>query len=173
MVILSCLIGCLLFLLLLLALPVELSFFVEKEEALRYRATLHWLFGLVSIDMPGKRKTAEKKFLPVKPKRKKPHLKSLFKGGIPVKRLLWLMRRLLHRLQIRELKLHGRIGLGDPAYTGMLMGALHPLLPPGRNITLIADFQEAVFEGYCSARIRLYPIRVIGTLLVFLLSKNR
>ena len=77
---------------------------------------------------------------------------------------------LLHSFQIKELRGHCHIGLGDPADTGMLLGLLQPLLLPAKNITLDADFQEAVLEGYCKAQIRFFPIQIIGYLLVFVFS---
>lgn len=160
-------------LLLLLALPVELSLHLEKEETLDCRARLQWLFGLVSVDLSAITGRTAKEALAEKPKKRKVLPTSLFGSETSLRRIMRLIRGLLHTLEIRELKLRGRIGLGDPAYTGMLMGLLHPLLLPGRNVALIADYQEAVFEGCCTARIRLFPIKVIGALLFFLFSRNR
>jgi hypothetical protein len=174
MEIIAYLTGFLLFCLALLALPVDLSFTLKKEETLDYRAELGLLFGLVTVDLSKKEKKPVQRVLPKKPQKKpkstKPHLGSVLGNKKLVKRTVRLVRDLLHSLQIEELKLHCRIGLGDPAYTGMLFGLLNPLLLPTRNITLNADFQEAVFEGYCKAKIRIFPIRVIGFLLAFIFS---
>ena len=169
--------GFLLFCLLLLALPVELSLYLEKKERpADYRATLYWLFGLIAIDMTGKKEKQGKRLLPTKPKKTKkakPRLTSLFGSDKSLRQIIRLLGRLRHSLHIKELKLHGRIGLGDPACTGMLFGMMSPFLLPGHDISLTADYREAVFEGYCKVRVRLSPIRVIGAFLAFVFSKKR
>jgi hypothetical protein len=173
MAILAYLIGSLLLgLLVLLALPVELSLQLEKEKTLEYGARLHWLFGLVSVDLSA---LAKKAGTPKKKKRKKtkPHAARLPGGKMSLRRVTRLIRGLRRSLQIKELSLDGRIGLGDPACTGMLMGVLQPLLLPARNMTLVADYQEAVFQGRFTARVRLVPIRVLGALAVFFFSRER
>lgn len=161
--------GSLLFLLLLLALPVDLRFSLRKDDTVAYRAELRLLFGLLSVDLGKQERKAEETAAP-KRKSVQPHPGSLFGSEGSIHRLIRLIRDLMRSVRIRELKLHGRIGLGDPAYTGVLFGLLHPLLLPGRDITLQADFQEAVFEGHCSGELRLFPIRVIGSLLAFAVS---
>jgi hypothetical protein len=174
MEIIAYLTGFLLFCLALLALPVDLSFTLTKEDTLDYRTELSWLFGLVRVDLSKKEEKAGKRVLPKKPrkksKKKKPQIGSVFGSKGLFKRSIRLVWNLLHSLQIKELKVHCRIGLGDPAYTGMLLGLLNPLLLLGQNVTLKADFQEAVFEGYCNVKIRLFPIRIIGILLAFIFS---
>lgn len=174
MVILAYLIGFLLLgLLVLLALPVELSLQLEKEETFDFRARLHLLFGLVSVDLSEIAKKTKKKTPPKKQKETKPHPAKLPRGKMSLKRVTRLIRSLRRSLQIKELTLHGRIGLGDPACTGMLMGVLQPLLLPAQHMTLVADYQEAVFEGRFTARLRLVPIRALGALFVFFFSRNR
>jgi hypothetical protein len=163
----------LLFCLLQLLLPVDLSFSLEKEETLTYRAELGLLFGLLSVDLTRIAKKSAKQASPKRRKRTKPRFSSVFANEGSVTRFIRLMRNLLRSFQVRELTLHCRVGLGDPAHTGMLMGLFHPFLLPGRDITLTADFQEAVFEGYCSAKVRLLPVRVIGPLLAFAVSESR
>jgi hypothetical protein len=174
MEIIASLIGFLLFCLLLLALPVELGFSFEKNDSTAdYRTRLYWLFGLISVDLSRKERKAEKSPSTKKPKKKKkPRLESLIGSEKSVKSVLRLIRNLLQSVHIKELKLHGRIGLGDPAYTGMLFGVLHPFLLTSRNITLTADYHEAVFKGYGIVRLRLYPIQVLGCLLAFVFSKR-
>jgi hypothetical protein len=162
----------LLFCLLLLALPVDLNFSLEKEETLKYRAELGLFFGLLSVDVTPKAGRPAAKARPKRRRRTKSRLGSVLGNEASFKRFIRLMRDLRRSFRIRELTLHCRVGLGDPAQTGMLMGVLHPLLLPGRDITLTADFQEAVFEGRCSARIRLLPVQVVGSLLAFAVSER-
>jgi hypothetical protein len=171
MEIIAILIGFLLFCIVLLAIPIELDFYLKKDETLDYRAELCLLLGLVTIDMTSKDMKRKKRILPKKQKSGKVHLMPLLKNRGFIKRIIRLIRDLLHSLQIRELNLHCRIGLDDPADTGMLLGLFWPLLLPWKNARLKADFQEAVFEGYCKAKIRLFPIQIIGYLLAFIFCK--
>ncbi|GIT97910.1 DUF2953 domain-containing protein [Sulfurovum sp. TSL1] len=170
MEIVTILIGFLLFCLVLLSLPVDLSFYLEKDETLEYQAKLCLLFGFVTIDMNRDHGKAEKSVFPKKQKSGKTHLMPLFRRKAFIKRLIRLMLDLLYSCRIKELNLHCRIGLGDPSDTGRLVGILWPLLLPWKNIILKTDFQEAVFEGYCKANIRIFPILIIGTLLAFIFS---
>jgi hypothetical protein len=162
----------LLCLLLLLATPVELSLQLEKEERFDYKARLHWFFGLVSVDLTALAKSAA---TAKKPKRKKrsSHPSKFPGGSVSPQSVARLLRGLRRSLQVKELSLHGRIGLGDPACTGMLMGALQPLLLSARQVRLVPDYQEEVFEGRFSARVRLVPLRIFGVLLRFFFAQRR
>ena len=163
-------IGFLLFCLVLLSIPLDLSFYLEKDETLDYQAKLGLLFGFVTIDMNREHGKAEKSDVTKKRKSGKADLMSLFRSKAFIKRIIRLMLDLLHSCHIKELNLHCRIGLDDPADTGKLAGILWPLLLPWKHAILITDFQEAVFEGYCNAKIRIFPILVIGNLLAFMFS---
>ncbi|MHC3994753.1 DUF2953 domain-containing protein [Thiomicrolovo sp. ZZH C-3] len=156
-------------LLALLATPVELSLQLEKEETFDYKARLHWFFGLVSIDLTGLAKKAGS----MKKTKRKAHRTKFPGGSVSPQRVTRLLRGLRRSLQVREFSLHGRIGLGDPACTGMLMGVLQPLLLPARQVSLVADYEEAVFEGRFSARVRVVPLRIFGVLLRFFFAGRR
>lgn len=165
------LIGFLLFVLILLSIPVDLNFYLQKDEAVEYRAELCLLFGLVTIDMTKQYQNTKKSTLPKKKKKEKNlDLSSLIESKRFIKRLMRLVRDLLHDLQIRDLHMHWHFGLGDPADTGMLLGLLKPVLLPWKNATLSADFQEAVLEGYCKTEVRIFPIRILGYILAFIVS---
>ncbi|GIT99862.1 hypothetical protein TSL6_03690 [Sulfurovum sp. TSL6] len=170
MEIIAIFIGFLLFCLVVLTIPVDLSFYLEKDEALDYQAKLCLLFGFITIDMNSKDRKVEKRVLPKKKKSGKEHLMSMFRNKEFIKRLIRLVLDLLYSCRIKELNLHCRIGLGDPADTGSLVGILSPLLLPWENTILKTDFQEAVFEGYCKVQIRIFPIQIIGYLLAFIFS---
>lgn len=171
MEIITILIGFLLFVLILLSIPVDLSFYLKKDETLEYRAELCLLFGLLTIDMTKQGQKTRKIILPKKQKKEKNlHLSSLAESKRFIKRLMRLIKDLFHELQIKELRMHWHFGLGDPADTGMLLGLLQPALLPWKNATLSADFQEAVLEGYCKAEVRIFPIRILGYMLAFIFS---
>lgn len=171
MEIIAILIGFLLFVLILLSIPVDLGFYLKKNERLEYRAELCLLYGLVTIDMTKQDRKTRKSILPKKQKKEKNlQLSSLAKSKRFIELLMRLVRDLFHDLQIKELRMHWHFGLGDPADTGMLLGLLQPILLPWENATLSADFQEAVLEGYCKVQLRIFPIRILGYMLAFLFS---
>lgn len=168
MEIITILIGFLLFVLILLSIPVDLGFYLKKDETLEYQAELCLLFGLLTIDMTQK---TRKITLPKKQKKEKNlHLSSLVESKRFIKQLMRLIKDIFHELQIKELRMHWHFGLGDPADTGMLLGLLQPALLPWKNATLSGDFQEAVLEGYCKAEVRIFPIRILGYMLAFIFS---
>jgi len=163
-------IGFLLFCLVVLIIPVDLSFYLEKDETLNYQAKLYLLFGFVNVDINKEYRRAEKKVLPKKKKSDEAYLIPLFRRKEFIKRLIQLILDILYSCRIKELNLYCRIGLGDPSDTGRLVGILWPLLLPWKNTILKTDFQEEVFEGYCKAKIRIFPIKIIGNLLAFIFS---
>ena len=71
MEIIAILIGFLLFVLILLSIPVDLGFYLKKDETLEYRAELCLLFGLVTIDMTKQDQKTRKSILPKKKKKRK------------------------------------------------------------------------------------------------------
>jgi hypothetical protein len=171
MEIIEILIGFLLFVLILLSIPVDLGFYLKKDEAMEYRAELCLLFGLVTIDMTEQNQKTIKSTLPKKKNKERSlHLSSLIENKRFIKRLMRLVSDIFHDLYIKDLRMHCHFGLGDPADTGMLLGLLQPVLLPWKNATLSADFQEAVLEGYCKADVRIFPIRILGNILAFIFS---
>jgi hypothetical protein len=171
MEIIAFLTGLLLFAAALLALPVDLYFSLEKDEKLTYRAELRWLFGLLSVDLSRVQGSEKKRRAPKRPGRgTTSRVGALLGNRALLRRVIQLIGELLRSFRIRELSLRGRIGTGDPADTGMLLGLLNPLLLNARHATLEADFEEAVFKGACSGEIRFVPIRAVGSVLAFLVS---
>ena len=165
------LIGFMLFVLILLSIPVDLGFYLKKDEAVEYRAELCLLFGLITINMTKQNQKTRKSTLQKKKKKEKNlHLASLGESKRFIIRLMRLVRDLFHDLQIKDLRMHWHFGLGDPADTGMLLGLLQPVLLPWKNATLSADFQEAILEGYCKVQLRIFPIRILGYILAFIFS---
>ena len=165
-------------LILLLSVPVDLTFSLEKGEKLRSRVRIGWLFGLVGKDFGGEgRKPKPEK--PKKPggRRKRsprPFLVTLRTRGF-LGHSLKLARRLLRTIRVRELELDLELGLGDPAETGRLFGLVGPVLANVRsissfNINVEPDFDQEVLRGYCSGSVRAYPIRLVPPIILFALS---
>jgi hypothetical protein len=91
-----------------------------------------------------------------------------------VRHLAQLARALLAQTRVRELTVRARAGLDDPADTGMLWGALTPLLAWAGDQQASFDLQPA-FAGSClevhgCGRFTLVPARYLLVLTAFVLS---
>lgn len=144
---------------------------------------LIWFFGLVSKKITKRRKKPkeEKRIAEGKrkPKKRKIKARTIFKilrtRGLlgQIKRLL---RDILKCLKIRDLRANFRVGLDDPADTGLLLALIGPaifFLGSSRvhEIRVQPSFEdEAVFEGYLRGAVRLVPIQLVMPLLRFVFS---
>ena len=69
-----------------------------------------------------------------------------------------------------------KLGLADPADTGFLFAAVTPLRTfagvqkPNIGIDIQPDFDQEKLWGYAKGDLRLYPIRFIKPLLLFIFS---
>lgn len=167
----------------LLFVPVNLTFNlgvpgrVSPGPALQVR----WLFGLVKRDFPQKGKPRAERGTEKRKKagRRGPGLKRVLNAlrtrGLPG-RGLTLARRLLRQFRFRELDVHVRVGLGDPAETGMLCAAVWPALYPrsvGRfNVLVEPEFLEPCFELAARGRASVVPARLVWPLTLFILSPS-
>lgn len=176
--ILATVFGLILFFILLLAIPVDLKFSVEKEKNFRSQARVEWMFGLIGKDLERRKKEP-------KPKKKK---KRKFKARRHIKPLLAMVKtrgfirrvikfiRDIHRvIEIRELRLDFRFGLDDPADTAMIYGAIAPTaLLANRyspiKIRVYPDFEDLALEGSFKGNMRLVPIRLFKPITLFVLS---
>lgn len=164
-------------LLALLAIPVDLEVFLHRRPGHQEDSfTLVWLFGAVKIPVP----------LWGRIKRKPRKLTQHDRGGahralailqteMPWGRLLVLVRALLRRTRVRDLRLAVRFGLDDPADTGRLWAWAGPLaaalaLPPVARLAIEPDFASEIFEIDGQARVCIIPIQWLSAILVFLLS---
>ena len=185
--ILAVVLAILLVALLILCVPVDLIVHVEKQEHLRWRFRGEWLFGVVGKDFSGKQDRTETK----KKKRKKPKTKRLLGSiknlkfgsalletrGLPG-RFFNYGKDILKLVRFRELTLDLRVGTGDPADTGLLIGAL---TLPARCVNLRSakcdvrvhpDFDHTIFRGHLGMSARVFPIQIIGRSVVFFASPS-
>ena len=68
-----------------------------------------------------------------------------------------------------------RIGLDDPADTGMLYSALWPILVPltdssSAKVRMELSFEEPALDLTARGRIRVFPIQMVWSVLLFALS---
>ncbi len=171
-----------LLIILILCIPLNVTLLVDIHGRPRFRTRLVWLFGLVSKEIKkGSKKSAEKSR--TVPDKRKPGVRranaKVVVQILRTKGLLGQLKRLLkeifRHLKIRDLSVNLRIGLDDPADTGLLFAVIGPgtlFLKSAfsHQIRLQPAFTEAVFEGDLSGALRLQPIRLVIPLLRFALS---
>jgi len=168
----------------LLAVPVVLVIDAERAETLRLRWRVRWLFGLVDIrsarrvrTLPSSERSAaaRSKRTPAdrRWRRTRMGIAVLRTRGLVqrVARLAWRLRR---QITLKEFHVRTAFGLGDPAATGLVYGALSPLLVMARVGGLDVDcrpmFQESGFTGAVGGTIQVRPLPVAGALVAFLVS---
>lgn len=177
--------GILLFLLilvLLLAVPLTLTFHLVWNRGLSGHVRLGWGNGWLHTDIPiqpgdgdkkkGRRKRKQNK------KRSKPSAirgKALLHNKPFRERVVRFLRETWAAIEKHNLKLFVRVGLDDPADTGILWSVLGPLsaiLASSRNseVRLQPDFLDPAFELDSSGRVRIVPLRLVYLTAGLLLS---
>ena len=163
--------GIVLFVVLVLSIPVDMVLDLEATERAGTKMRVGWLFGLFWKDIRGRRRKK-----PVKKERKDfmSFLSVLRVRGLP-EGILRLIRRMFGRIKVGQMDVDIRLGLDDPADTGMIYSVLWPLLVPVNpfgpvNFRVEPIFDEPAFETSLHGRIRVYPIQMVGPVLRFIFS---
>ena len=168
--------------LLLLSIPLDLAFSFEREQQFRARARIGWLFGRVGKNIGGgttqhKEAKSPRQSEPAKPEKGGSNLRlltSLVRDGA-LNDFLRLARRIFSTVNVRRLNVQLHVGLDDPAETGLLWGAVAPVvayadfLRPGA-VALEPDFTGPRFAGQGSASLRIVPLRWLPPILLFALN---
>jgi hypothetical protein len=167
----------------LLAIPVSLTYQLSWHQAFQSRMTLRWLFGLVRIQLsPSQPRaaTAKKKKRPAKAAKRKPGANpaNVFAAARQKafrQRIMRFVQDIWHAIRKRDLNLHIRLGLGDPADTGQLWGFVGPMAGMLANtqtasITIEPDFYAATIELDSSGNIRVIPLQMVILAVGLLLS---
>ena len=132
-----------------------------------------WLWGLARFrpgsGSPGKKEKRKEKKADRKGKKRIKDPRALL--APKVRRAAFrVLPRLLRRIEVRRLRLHLSFGLGDPADTAFLFGALLPLtigfesLPLG-ELRIDPRFDEEVIKIEGEGAVQVIPIMVVGTAL--------
>jgi hypothetical protein len=174
--ILAVVLGPLLFFVVLLAVPVDLVFYIEKDMAFSSKVRVGWMFNLVGKEIGGKKR--EKKEPRKEKKKRKRRIKPLIamlraRGFLG--RLVSFVRDVLRISHIRELRADIRVGLNDPAETGMLFAIVAPVMAYLRAFTSLdvriqPEFEQMVFQGYFKGDLRIFPIQLLVASILFALS---
>lgn len=171
--------GIFLLFVLLLVVPVDLAFSIERDGSFRLRMRVGWMFGLIGKNIGGRKaKRREEGMEKEKPKKRRRSVRALLAAlsteGFPQK-LFSFVRDILRLSKIRQLRVNFRIGLGDPAETGMLFAVLAPAMVVVRSfsaadVQLEPDFEQERLQGYCRGDIRAVPIKFVRPLIPFVFS---
>ena len=166
-----------------LCVPLDMALYADVHERPKFRLKLSWLFGLVSKEVTKEKEKPKEKRRVVedkrKPRKRRKGMSAIFNilrtRGL-LRQLIGLLRDILSRLKVRELGADFRIGLDNPADTGLLFALIGPTtlfrsssFP--HEIRVQPSFEdEVVFEGYSYGVVRLQPIQLVIPFLRFAFS---
>ena len=163
---------------LVLFIPLDTVLYVDVYGRPKFQIKLAWFFGLLNKAVTtGKEKSGKEK--QAAEGKRKTSIKTVFQilrtRGL-LKQLKRLLKDIFKGLEVRDLRVNFRIGLDDPADTGLLFALIGPatfFLGSSRvhEIKVEPPFEDrVVFEGYLSGALRLTPIRMVVPLLRFAFS---
>jgi hypothetical protein len=166
-----------------LSLPLDLRGNIDISGRLKFRMRISWLFGLVNKDIAKSEKKPKDTKKAIKDKRQP-------KGGGPRAKIILeilrvrglfrqiklLLKDILRLFRIKDLVADLKVGLGDPADTGLLFAIIGPInsilgyyLP--NRINVQPSFKdEFILEGSLYGALRLRPIQFIPPILRFAFS---
>jgi hypothetical protein len=165
---LACLVA---LIIILLCIPVDIFFRIERYEKSKFSVHFGWLFGLVKKEL----KQTEKK--PAKKKSRQFSFRML--NELPIKALLKQIKRLLEDISglfsIRKVNVDMTAGFDDPADTGYLCAAVYPVLTfyssENCNINFNASFEgKGILQGFAAGELRFFPVRFVVPLIRFIFS---
>ena len=168
----------------LLAMPVTLTYQLSWKDTLSAKLRLNWAFGLVRADVSpdlakrgndkagASRKKAARRGRSTAGKRK---FMAAIRQASFRRRILRFVSDMWRAIHKKNVRLLVRLGLGDPADTGQLWAILGPLsgmLARLRDIriTLTPDFLDATLEVDSSGTLRIVPLRMVIIVLGLLFS---
>ena len=165
----------------ILCVPLDMVLHADVYSKPKVRLRFSWLFGLVSKEITGKKEKPVEKRRAAKGKKKRRWadtgviFKILRTKGV-LRRLKELLKDVFPCFKFRDLIADFKIGLGDPADTGLLFAFLGPatvFLDSSHlnQIRVEPSFgDDAVLQGYSQGTVRLHPIRLVPPFLKFAFS---
>ncbi len=164
-----------------LCVPLDMVLHADVHGKPKVRLRFSWLFGLVSKEITGKKEKPAEKKRAAKGKKKRRWgdtrviLRILRTKGV-LRRLKELLKDVFSCCKFRDLVADFKIGLGDPADTGLLFALLGPATvffgsSHLHKIRVEPSFgDDAVLQGYSQGTVRLRPIRLVPPFLKFAFS---
>lgn len=171
---------------LLLSIPLDLTFRLGVGEQPAFRFGFRWFFGLVKKDSGGKKKRDEAR-KQADEQRRRGRKRSGGRGQslLGVLRFaeflpdVWrLVRGVLRNIKVRSLSADLVIGLDDPADTALIVASLWTpvllMLPSHAHaVRLQPSFDDgAVIAGQACMELRLRPIRIVPPIVRFGFSRS-
>ena len=170
-------------LIIVLYMPFEMAVCLDVHGRPKFSLKLRTLFGLINKEIrTGKRKRKPEEKKEIRRKSRGPGIKNVKKildilttKGL-LRRFKDLLKGLIKSLRFRDFEADLRIGVGNPAYTGLLFVAIGPVVfflssvfP--KQIKVRPSFAgEAVLEGYLYGVIRVQLIQLAVPLIKFVFS---
>jgi hypothetical protein len=173
--------GILIFLIALSAVPVDVRFSVQCDEGFRGSAVIAWLFGLIRLPVRSRAgKVTRDADLAQKSTKRRSRTSgrsvvAMLRSHGFVHRLIRFASEILGSIQVRALRLRGRLGLEDPADTGRVWSFVGPLTAiltgvRGTDIRIEPDFESASLSLEGNGLVRIIPIEVFVAATTFILS---
>jgi hypothetical protein len=172
----------------LLAVPIWVIVRVERAAVLEASWRVTWLFGLVDVrssraEVPAPPGTGDSKERPATRAERNRRTRSRFGPGTVVavlgargfvQRVLRLLGDLWRQVRWEDVHLRAEFGLDDPADTGVMYGAMVPLVLAanrfGLDVGCRPNFAGACLAGSAGATFGTRPISVLRVLAGFLCS---
>lgn len=156
---------------LLLIIPVEFVFNYKNFETPVKKVILSWFFGIISFEVyPKKTPSKGKKELKTRSEKKKgtgfSKIRKILGNSKFTAKTYNTVRRLLSSAKPKLNRLYLKIGLGDPADTGILWGLLGPLSGilhgyPDKDLVIEPDFLDPAFDVDTHGKITIIPLEII------------
>ena len=176
----------LIFVIVLLAIPVVLTFKVSRDQTFQGGVKILWLFGLVRVHRPLfqtmgsalKAKESEhqnNRFL--RSSEENSNVFAAIRDKTFRQRVLRFLSDSWHAIDKQNINLRMRIGLGDPVETGQLWAVVGPIAGILSNIQegsieVLPDFVDSRFELDSSGKLRLVPLQLIYLTVGLILSPS-
>jgi hypothetical protein len=181
------LIGAVIFLslvVLLLAMPLTLTYQCSWRQALTADFRLSWAFGLVRADASPDLATPEPDKAEAAGRRvsrwgrssgRNANVMAAIRQSSFRRRMFRFVADVWRAIRKKDVRLRVRLGLGDPADTGQLWAALGPLSAmasrlPDIRTAIEPDFLDSTLEVDSSGTIRMIPLQLAGIVLGLLFS---
>ena len=173
-----------LLLIVLLAIPVTLTYKASWPKVVHNSARLEWAFGLIRVRIPSsklkqpashreqaKRTTDCSEYS----SRKKSNVFAAVRQEPFRRRIIRFVSNVWQAIRKRDVSFRIRVGLGDPADTGQLWAVCGPLAGVLANvrsasIDIEPDFSDATLELESAGCIRVVPLQIIYLTVALLLS---
>lgn len=163
----------------LFSVPINLRFSFDSTVSPRFHLQIGWLFNAVRFGLPAEGKSRKKREKRIKKKRKPVEMRAFLEliSRPLIFRFFDLARKIRRAVHLNHLHADIRAGLGDPADTGILFGAVSSIspfcrMPGGIRMHWEPDFgEEPVLEGASEGMVRLRPIALAPAVFGFLFSK--